>query len=124
MINPYDVAFMADALDEVSEDSGESITLYTVSSSVGTLGSLEPATITYSQDSISALSIGEVTAKDIESSGGRYKASDVAVETTSSFSKDSLIGWRGGTYESIDGPMTVYFGGQSMKHRAVLRRAR
>ncbi len=124
MVGPSDLTFVQDCLEEIEEDMGDVVYIYTTTGSAGTAGSLEPPTVTQVYADRPTLNVKPVSSREIETSAGKYQQGDVKVSTVGSYTNTDTICWNTGTYDVIDGPLRVMLYGQPIKYEAVLRRAR
>ena len=117
-----DLDFIKDSIEDVEEYTSEFITVFTVSSTTGTPSSLEPKTITSGSTEIKAM-VKRVSAREINESGGIYKADDLACFTSGSYSSDAQVVYRSGTYNVVEKSVPTYIGDYDVRWRGVLRRA-
>ena len=122
MLDLEDINFIKNSIEETEEYTSEIITIYTISSSTGTACSLEPKTITYNSDEMKA-NVKRLSAREINDSGGIYKADDLAVFSSGSFSQDVKLIFRSGTYDVVEKPAPTYIDNYDVRWKSVVRRA-
>ncbi len=124
MLDNNDLTFVQNCLEEIEEDMGDVVYIYTTTGSTDTAGSLEPPTVTQIYTDRPTLNVTPVSSREIETSAGKYQSGDVKVSTVGSYTNKDTICWNSGTYDVIDGPLRVMLYSQPIKYNAVLRRAR
>ncbi len=121
MFDLADTDFMKDSIAETEDFTGETIVVYTLSSSTATLSSLEPASVVYGSTQETA-NVRRISAREVNESGGIYMADDLVVNSSGSYSQNARIGYRSGTYEVIEKPAPTPIGEIDLRWKAVIRR--